>query len=110
MVRVLGWSCFALALIVLVADLLPALLGTGALRLRALGEWWFWLHPDSLQLLQPAVERHLSPDIWLAIQTVLEWKLALELLTLAGILLLISLAARRSRGRRKRLDFNKRGG
>jgi hypothetical protein len=32
--------------------------------LRQLGEWWFRLHPDSLQLAQPAIERHVHPWLW----------------------------------------------
>lgn len=56
---------------------IAALFGLGALvavaadaaasspfRLRPLGEVWFALHPDSFQLLQPAIERHIHPDAW----------------------------------------------
>jgi hypothetical protein len=36
----------------------------GPFRLRDFGEWWFRLHPDSLQLAQPAIERHVAPFLW----------------------------------------------
>lgn len=54
--------------------------------LTSLGSWWFWLDKDSLQVLQPAVERHLSPALWdPGIQTLLEWPAALEFLVLGGL-------------------------
>ncbi|MEM6680022.1 MAG: hypothetical protein AAF675_19335 [Pseudomonadota bacterium] len=36
----------------------------GAWAPVALGQWWFEIHPNSLQLLQPAIERHVSPALW----------------------------------------------
>lgn len=53
--------------------------------LRALGEWWFALHPTSLQLAQPAVERHVAPWLWDPV--------ALTLLRAPAALLLAGLAA-----------------
>ena len=83
--RILGLT----ALAVLASDVL-GWLSEGRFRLSALGEWWFWLHRDSLQVLQPAVERHV--ESWLpftiwdpGIQTLLEWPLTVELGALAGI-------------------------
>lgn len=32
--------------------------------LRHLGEWWFRLDRDSLQIAQPALERHVHPWLW----------------------------------------------
>lgn len=32
--------------------------------MRDLGAWWFALHPSSLQLAQPAIERHVWPFLW----------------------------------------------
>ena len=59
----------------------------GPMPFTAVGALWVWLHRDSLLLLQPAVERHLSPALWdHAIQPVLESPAALVLLVLAGIL------------------------
>lgn len=68
----------------------------GAFRLTSTGEWWFALHPDSLQVLQPAVERHLS--VWLyaeVIQPVLIWPLSVELIVLGVCLLALWLLFRR---------------
>jgi hypothetical protein len=84
MLRLGGMVFLLLGVVVLVSDALGA--AGEPFRLSALGEWWFWLHPDSLQLLQPAVERHLSPSLWdPGIQTLLEWPLAAELFALSGL-------------------------
>lgn len=56
--RIIGWTLVALALAALAVDLLEA----G--RLRDVGEWWFRLDRDSLQLAQPALERHVAPWLW----------------------------------------------
>ncbi|MEM6973766.1 MAG: hypothetical protein AAF577_13260 [Pseudomonadota bacterium] len=39
-------------------------LAAGGWSPLSLGEVWFAVSPTSLQLLQPAVERHLHPDVW----------------------------------------------
>lgn len=94
MLRLAGLVFLLLGFVVLVPDLLRA--DEDGLRLTALGEWWFWLHPDSLQLLQPAVERHLSPALWdPGIQTLLEWPLAAELLALSGFCFVLAAIHRR---------------
>lgn len=75
-------------LVVLASDVL-GWLSQGRFRLTSLGEWWFWADKDSLQVLQPAIERHV--EAWLpftiwdpGVQTLLEWPLSLECLALAG--------------------------
>ena len=94
MLRLLGAGFLALGVLVLVTDILSA--GAEPFRLTALGEWWFWLHPDSLQLLQPAIERHLSPALWdPGVQTLLEWPLAAELFALSGLCFLAAAIHRR---------------
>lgn len=51
--------------------------GEGALVLRPLGQYWFEISPNSLQLIQPAIERYLHPYLWdPIIQTVLTWPAA----------------------------------
>lgn len=91
--RLLGMVFLALGIAVLLADVLGAQNG---FRLTALGEWWFWLHPESLQMLQPAVERHLSPALWdPGIQTLLEWPLAAQLFALAGLCFVVAAIHRR---------------
>jgi hypothetical protein len=93
MLRLVGLVFLALGGVVLVADVLRA--GGEGFRLTALGEWWFWLHPDSLQVLQPAIERHISPALWdPGVQTLLEWPLAVELFAL-GTICLAAAAIRR---------------
>ena len=73
MLRVLAVLFVLLALIALAGDLYASLSADGVIRLRALGEWWASIHRDSLLLLQPAVERHITPEIWdPGIQTLLE--------------------------------------
>jgi hypothetical protein len=88
--RVLGLA----GLVVLISDVM-SWVSDGRLRLSALGEWWFWLHRDSLQVLQPAIERHV--ESWLpftiwdpGVQTLLEWPLAAELGALSMIFYLFS--------------------
>lgn len=61
----------------MIAAGLAALLPLAALLYdpaAVLGEVWFALHADSLQLLQPAVQRHIHPGIWdYGIQPLLLW-------------------------------------
>ncbi|MDT8343672.1 MAG: hypothetical protein RQ752_04505 [Thermohalobaculum sp.] len=94
--RLLGLIAVALGLGVLGADLAAAVRAGTPMRLSALGEWWFALHPGSLQLLQPAIERHVSPGLWDPyVLTLLEWPLALEALGLGAVLLLLGRPWRR---------------
>jgi len=52
--------------------------GEGALILRPLGQYWFEVSPNSLQLIQPAIERYLHPYLWdPLIQSVLTWPAAM---------------------------------
>lgn len=75
-----------LALTVLAVDLWQGPGSGEALRLSVLGEWWFWAHPSSLQLMQPALERHVSPLLWDPVMlTLLEGSLAIELGILAAV-------------------------
>jgi hypothetical protein len=87
--RFVGLLFLLLGFAVLASDIARS--GEADLRLSALGEWWFWLSPNSLQLLQPAIERHISPALWdPGIQTLLEWPLAAELFALAGFCFVLS--------------------
>lgn len=100
MFRALAFLFFSLAAVVLAVDLYSSLTEDGIPRLAALGEWWAWIDRDSLLLLQPAVERHISPALWdPGIQTLLEWSLAAELAVLSAICWLL-----RRRKRRRRHD------
>jgi len=108
MLRIFGTLFAILAIIVLGADLWPVLSEGAPFRLSALGDWWLWLDKDSLQVLQPAVERHLSPALWdPGMQTLLEWPLAAELGVLAVLFLLLG-GRRKDPPKRDQLDFSKR--
>ena len=78
MARIIGAGLGLAAVAAAIVDL------SGSGRLRALGEWWFALAPDSLQLLQPAVERHVARWLWdPVLLTLLEQPLAVLLAVLA---------------------------
>ena len=97
--RSLAFLFLAAAVLVLAVDVVSGLVAEGVPRLAALGEWWAWLHRDSLLLLQPAIERHVSPVLWdPGIQTLLEWPAAFEFAVLGGVFRLLA----RWRQRRRR--------
>ena len=98
MLRALACFFLAVAVTVLATDAVSGV-RTGEWRLSALGEWWAWLHRDSLLVLQPAIERHISPALWdPGIQTLLEWPAALEFAVLGGLFWVLS-SWRRARRR-----------
>ena len=75
MARIIGAGLGLAAVAAAIVDL------SGSGRLRALGEWWFALAPDSLQ---PAVERHVARWLWdPVLLTLLEQPLAVLLAVLA---------------------------
>ena len=81
--RAAGWVLLALALVVAGVDVLVS----GGLR--AFGAWWFMLNRDSLQLLQPALERHVAVWLWDPVMlTVLQWPMA-AILAMSGVLLML---------------------
>ncbi len=109
MARFLALVFAALAAIVLAGDLWSGLAGEGPVRLGALGEWWFWLHPSSLQVLEPAIARHVAPWLWDPVmQTLLLWPLAVELAAVALALWAVSALARRRASRRRGPDLSRR--
>lgn len=62
----------------------------GGLQFRALGEWWFRLSPETLQLAQPAIERHVSETLWNdAVLHALQWPAAGVFIVLGVLLLLV---------------------
>lgn len=91
MLRILSLALIALGAAILLTDVIGGLTGDAAFGLSSLGDWWFWAHPTSLQLLQPAVERHISPALFDPyIVTLLIWPAALEFLVLGGLILMIA--------------------
>lgn len=87
MLRILSLIFLALGLAILASDVIGGLVGAASLGLSSLGDWWFWAHPDSLQLLQPAIERHISPVLFDPyVVTLLVWPAAIEFLILAAFI------------------------
>jgi hypothetical protein len=94
--RVIGWLLVLAGLAVLASDFI-AWAASGEFHLMALGELWYRLSPSTLQLAQPAIQRHLYPALWdPVIVTVLLWWAAPTLLVL-GFLLVIVFRKRRVR-------------
>jgi hypothetical protein len=60
-------------------------LDRGELGLAAIGQIWFELHANSLQLLEPAIVRHVHPLVW-------EW-IAFPLVQQPAVLVFLVLAA-----------------
>ena len=107
MFRALAVLFILLGLIALAVDLYSSLSTDGLIRLAALGDWWFWIHPDSLQLAQAVVQRYISPALWdPGIQTLLEWPAAADFAGLGAIFWLLHRWKRR-RWRRKSLSFHR---
>ena len=61
--RLIGWVIVLAGLAVLGRDLL-AWRDMGQFAPIVLGQLWYDLHPTSLQLFQPAVQRYLHPALW----------------------------------------------
>jgi hypothetical protein len=61
--RFLAWLFIALGVGVFAYDVW-VFLNNGVVRLTALGQLWYWVHPGSLNLLQAGVERHIHPFLW----------------------------------------------
>jgi hypothetical protein len=93
MTRWIGWGLLALAAAATGADM--AATAQSGLRLRAVGEWWFRLDRDSLQLLQPAIERHVAVWLWDPVMLTLLEQPAALLVAGLGAALLGSAALRR---------------
>ena len=63
MVRTFGLILIFIAIVVGVLDLIGSYNG-GDFTLTDVGSLWYSTHPGSLQLLQPAIARHISPFLW----------------------------------------------
>ncbi|MEM9781078.1 MAG: hypothetical protein AAF899_01250 [Pseudomonadota bacterium] len=95
---------FAVMTLALIVEAAYRSLTEGPWAPRSLGEVWFAIHPDSLQLLQPAVERHLDPVLW---DPYILTALTAPFFATTGIIALIFLAlaaAFRPRRRRTLMD------
>jgi len=98
--RWIGSALVVLALGLLAADLVAWSRGAAFWQTAALGDWWRYVHFESLQSAQPAVERYVSPDLWYPyIQTLLEWPAFAEFGVLGLAFLGVSRALRRRRSK-----------
>ncbi len=61
--RLIGWLITAAALMAVGAEVV-ATLETNAYRGLALGELWYLLNRDSLNLMQAVTQRYLLPILW----------------------------------------------
>ena len=96
--RFLGWLFIALGLGVFAYDVW-VFLNSGAVRLTALGQLWYWVHPGSLNLVQAVVERYIHPFLWDPI--IINVLLAPAAVLFLAIGILFALVFRRKKGRRR---------
>jgi hypothetical protein len=61
--RMVGFLILAGGFVTLIYDGTKWIAG-GTLSFTPLGQVWNNIHSNSLQLLQPAIERHVSPFLW----------------------------------------------
>jgi hypothetical protein len=90
LLRFLGLWILAAAFVALVRDGTRIIAAGNAIFFTALGKDWYDISPNSLQLLQPAIERHVAVWLWNpVIQTVLEQWTWLVLCVIGSILILL---------------------
>lgn len=104
--RVLCWLVRAIAWLLILAAVAMAArdglawIDTGAWNSVPLGQVWFDLHPDSLQLIQPAIERHVATWLWNPVMTtILQAPAWLDFLVAGVVLLILGSLRRRGRGK-----------
>lgn len=98
--RVLAWLFVALGLGVFAYDLW-IFLDSGAVRLTALGQLWYWLDPGSLNLAQAVIQRYIHPALWDPVITSVLFLWASPFFLILGIAL-VWLFRRRGRRSRRR--------
>lgn len=90
LLRFLGLWILAAAFLALVRDGTRVIAASDGIFFTALGKDWYDINPNSLQLLQPAIERHIAVWLWNpVIQTVLEQWTWLVLGVIGSILILL---------------------
>ncbi len=93
--RVLGYGCLAVAIIAGISDASSSI-AQSRISLAPLGQVWFDLAPDTLNLTQAVVQRYVHPGLWdPGIQTVLTWPVWVVFSAIG--LLLLWLGAKRRR-------------
>ncbi|WP_339713408.1 hypothetical protein [uncultured Sneathiella sp.] len=98
--RLIGWILVGCAFLVLGHDILQYL-NTEAWHSILLGELWYNLNPQGLNLTQAIVQRYLTPVLWdPVILTVLLWPAWLVFLAPGVVFLLLCRKRRPAGGRR----------
>jgi hypothetical protein len=98
--RVIGWGLLILAAMVVAVDLFGWYLN-GHFQLMATGELWFRISPGTIELAQPAIQRHVASWLWdPVLVTILLWPAEL-VLSVPGLFLAWACRARERRGRRR---------
>jgi len=96
--RFIGWLLLLGALVELVRDLI-AWLDTGSFAFVAAGQIWFEISPNTLELAQPAIQRHLAAWLWDPIVAILTMP-AIVVLGGPGLALVLLCRPRERRRRR----------
>ena len=95
--HIVGWTLLIVALVIAIRDGLSSL-DQNQFVVRPLGQLWYEIDPPSLNTLQAAVERYISPALWdPAIITVLQVPAVAFFGVLGIVFLLLSRASRRGR-------------
>ncbi len=100
-IRILGWILLGLAAALLTRDLF-VLVQSGRWAPIDVGPLWAALHPNSLQLAQPAIERHVAPFLWDPVILTVLLSPAFLVLGILALLMLLLTGSGRRRGRRSR--------
>jgi hypothetical protein len=98
--RLVGWLMVLCGIVVLGRDLLAWFYKESDTPI-VFGKLWYDLNPGSLQLLQPAIQRHIHPALWDWIVQPLLLFWAFPTLMVAGSLLILVCRPRRDRARRR---------
>ena len=99
--QLIGWLLVLAALAVLGYGALQRW-DTGRFELVSAGQLWFDLHKESLQLLEPALVRHVWEPLWDPVMlTLLTWPAA-AVLGVPGLALVVLCWRRGARARRTR--------
>jgi hypothetical protein len=102
--RMIARILLLMAAIAVIVDVAPLATGTPweEIEFTDLGTVWFRVHPDSLQLLEPAIARHVSPALWdYGVLPLLTTPIAVVLAVLAALAWLLRRRAREDRTRRR---------
>ena len=93
----IGWILLVLGVAILCHDLVKWML-SGAFEVIDAGLLWFWVHPDSLKLAEPAIARHIHPFLWHPIMSSILLAPAFVVFGASGVMMLY--LTRRHAGRR----------